>query len=183
MVSETELLTRVGEGDRDAFRALVERLGPQALALATRVTNNRDLAEEALQEAFAAVWMKAGKFDTSKGGVRQWIFTFVHHKAVDVVRREQTASRVAEVAPEPQAADDPERLGWMSDRRDRVMKAVQQLSPSQAEAINLAYFGGLTYRQVAEKLEIPEGTAKSRLRDGLLTLRGLLETQGVDWSS
>lgn len=182
MVSESELLTRTGEGDREAFRALVERLGPQGLALARRVTNNKDLAEEALQEAFAAVWIKAGRFDSTKGGVRQWVFTLVHHKAVDAVRREQTATRVAEVAPEPAPADDPEQMGWMADRKERVEKAMAELSPLQREAINLAYFGGLTYREVAVKLGVPEGTAKSRLRDGLLTLRGLLETHGVDWS-
>jgi RNA polymerase sigma-70 factor (ECF subfamily) len=67
----------------------------------------------------------------------------------------------------------------MSDRRDRVMRAVSELSPAQREAIMLAYFGGLTYRQVAERLEIPEGTAKSRLRDGLMTLRGLMERYGI----
>lgn len=180
---EAVLLGRIRGGDREAFRSLVERLAPQALALAVRVTANRDLAEEAMQEAFTDVWLKAGRFDASRGGVRQWIFTLVHHKAVDAVRRERSASRTEKQGWEPGAADDPEEMGVMADRRAMVAKALAQLSPSQREAISLAYFGGLTYREVAEALKIPEGTAKSRMRDGLLTMRGLLDTQGIDWST
>lgn len=176
------LLRRIGGGDREAYRALVERLGPQAFGLARRLTNNRELAEEALQEAFVDVWRRAGRFDPQRGGVRQWVFTIVHHKAVDAVRRERASARVSEEqnAPMPAMPDDPETLGWMTDRRERVRKAMEELSPVQREAIELAYFGGLTYRQVAEHLEIPEGTAKSRLRDGLITLRGIMETFGVE---
>jgi RNA polymerase sigma-70 factor (ECF subfamily) len=104
----------------------------------------------------------------------------VHHKAVDAVRRERALSDVSSKGPEPVAAPDPEEVGVASDRRARVIKAVGQLPGAQREAIMLAYFGGRTYREVAEELKIPEGTAKSRLRDGLMNLRGLLERQG--WS-
>lgn len=179
-IDESFLLAQIADGDRDSFRVLVEKLGPQALALALRVTAARDIAEEAMQEAFTDVWLKASNFDRKRGGVRQWVFTLVHHKAVDAVRRERSANRVAEVYPETTRDGDPEEAGWLADRRDRVRKALDELSPAQREAINLAYFGGLTYRQVAQHLGIPEGTAKSRLRDGLLTLRGLLETQGIE---
>lgn len=127
------------------------------------------------------VWGKAGRFDPQRGGVRQWMFTIVHHKAVDAVRRERASARVIEKqnVPMPAVPDDPEALGWMTDRRERIRKAMDELSPIQREAIELAYFSGLTYRQVAEHLEIPEGTAKSRLRDGLITLRGIMEAFGV----
>lgn len=180
--SEVTLLRRIGGGDREAYRALVERLGPPAFGLARRITNNPELAEEALQEAFVDVWRKAGRFDPQRGGVRQWVLTLVHHKAVDAVRRERSAARVSEMqnAPMPAPSDDPETYGWMADRRERIRKAMDELSPIQREALELAYFGGLTYRQVAEHLEIPEGTAKSRLRDGLITLRGIMETFGVE---
>lgn len=177
---EGELLLRVGTGDREAYRLLVGRLGPPALALASRITANRDLAEEAVQDAFLEIWRRAKKFDPKRGGVRSWIMTVVHHKAVDAVRRERAVSRVAGDVPLPDVGPDPEERGVEADRRIRVRKAMEQLSPAQREAISLAYFGGLTYRQVAERLEIPEGTAKSRLRDGLLTLRGLMETYGIE---
>lgn len=175
------LLSAVAGGDRVAYRELIEKLGPYALALATRVTRNRALAEEAVQDAFTDVWMKASKFDRKRGGVRQWVMSLVHNKSVDVVRREASANRLAEHIPEPSSAPDPEQEGILSDRRRRIENAVRQLSEVQREAIELAYFDGLTYRQVAERLQVPEGTAKSRLRDGLITLRGLMDTAGVEW--
>ena len=178
MADDVALLRRIQDGDRRAFRDLTERLAPAALAVATRVTANRDIAEEAVQEAFVDVWRQCERYDVSRGGLRQWVMSVVHHKAVDAVRRERAVNDVSAKAPEPLAAPDPEELGVASDRRARVIKAVGQLAAAQREAIMLAYFGGRTYREVAEELGIPEGTAKSRLRDGLMNLRGLLERQG-----
>ena len=179
MREDVALLRRIQVGDKGAFRDLADKLAPSALAVATRVTANRALAEEAVQEAFVDVWRKCERYDARKGGLRQWILAVVHNKAVDAVRRERAAADVAVLGPEPVAPPDPEESGWMSDRRTRVRKAVDQLSPAQREAVMLAYFGGLTYREVAVELGIPEGTAKSRLRDGLMTLRGLLERHGI----
>jgi RNA polymerase sigma-70 factor (ECF subfamily) len=186
MREDVALLRRIQDGDKGAFRDLAAKIAPAAMAVATRVTANRDLAEEAVQEAFVDVWRKCDRYDVRKGGLRQWVLGVVHHKAVDAVRRERAITDVSPKGPEPVAAPDPEEAGWMSDRRKRVLKAIEQLSPAQREAIMLAYFGGLTYRQVAEQLRIPEGTAKSRLRDGLMTLRGLLERHGLEsdgWST
>ena len=179
MREDVALLRRIQDGDKGAFRDLASRLAPSALAVATRVTANRDLAEEAVQEAFVDVWRTCDRYDVRKGGLRQWILAVVHNKAVDAVRRERAAANVGPQGPEPVPAPDPEESGWTSDRRRRVAKAVSELSPAQREAIQLAYFGGLTYREVAVRLGIPEGTAKSRLRDGLMTLRGLLERHGI----
>ncbi len=179
MREDVALLRRIQDGDKGAFRDLAAKLGPSALALATKVTANRDLAEEAVQEALVDVWRNCDRYDVRRGGLRQWVLSVVHHKAVDAVRRERSASDVGPKGPEPLPAPDPEERGWMADRRARVLKAIEQLSPAQRDAIMLAYFGGLTYRQVAEQLQIPEGTAKSRLRDGLMTLRGLLERHGI----
>jgi RNA polymerase sigma-70 factor, ECF subfamily len=178
VVEEAALLRRIQGGDRHAFRDLTERLAPTALAVATRVTSNRDLAEEAVQEAFVDVWRKCERYDSARGGLRQWVLAVVHHKAVDAVRRERAATDASRSVPEPAASPDPEAHGIASDRRTRILRAVRELSPAQREAIMLAYFGGLTYREVAAQLRIPEGTAKSRLRDGLMNLRGLLERQG-----
>lgn len=177
---ETKLLRRVARGDRRAYRELVECYAPSGLALARRVTKDADLAEEALQEAFVDVWRRAARFDPARGQARSWVLAIVHHRAVDAVRREQSATRLGDEAPTPAPADDPEELSVMSDRRMRVLAAVKELSEVQREAIMLAYFEGLTYRQVAERLGVPEGTAKSRLRDGLINLRGSMEAHGVE---
>jgi RNA polymerase sigma-70 factor, ECF subfamily len=179
MQDDTALLRRIQDGDKEAFQTLADRLAPNALALATRVTANRHLAEEAVQEAFLDVWRRCDRFDSKRGGLRQWVLGVVHHKAVDAVRRERSAAQLSSKGLDPMPPPDPEESGWLADRRTRVARAVGDLSPAQREAVMLAYFGGLTYRQVAERLGIPEGTAKSRLRDGLMTLRGLLERHGI----
>ena len=175
------MLRLIANGDRAAFRELVDDVGPRALALAIRVTANRQLAEEAVQEAFLDVWTKAGRYDASRGGLRQWVLTLVHHKAVDAVRRESVAARMSAQAPLPDTVDDPELLGVAADETVRVRKSLGALPDDQRRAIELAYFDGLTYREVADHLHIPEGTAKSRLRTGLAALRGLLESNGVVW--
>jgi RNA polymerase sigma-70 factor (ECF subfamily) len=179
MAEDLALLRRIQDGDKDAFRDLAERLTPTALAVANKVTANRDLAEEAVQEAFVDVWRKSERFDAGRGGLRSWVLSVVHNKAVDAVRRERAATDVTQKAPEPAPGPDPEEAGLAADHRSRVLRAINDLSPAQRDAVMLAYFGGLTYRQVAERLGIPEGTAKSRLRDGLTTLRGLFERHGV----
>lgn len=179
MRDDVALLRRIQDGDKAAFRDLADRLAPSALAVATRVTANRDLAEEAVQEAFVDVWRTCDRYDVRKGGLRQWVLGVVHHKAVDAVRRERSSADVGPKGPDPVPPPDPEESGWMADRRARVQKAVSQLPAAQREAIALAYFEGLTYRQVAQRLGVPEGTAKSRMRDGLMTLRGLLERHGI----
>jgi len=175
------MLQLIASGDRVAFRELVDEVGPRALSLAIRVTANRQLAEEAVQEAFVDVWTKAGRYDASRGGLRQWVLTLVHHKAVDAVRHESVAARTSAQAPLPDAVDDPELLGVAADETVRVRKSLEALPADQRRAIELAYWNGLTYREVAQHLEIPEGTAKSRLRMGLAALRDHLERNGVTW--
>jgi RNA polymerase sigma-70 factor (ECF subfamily) len=179
MADEPGLIRRLQAGDKRAFRDLAERLAPTALSVATRVTANRDIAEEAVQEAFVDVWRKAERYDSKRGGLRSWVLAVVHNKAVDAVRRERTATDASSKVPEPAPSVDPADETLEADMRGRVREAVDALPSAQREAIMLAYFGGLTYRQVAERLDIPEGTAKSRLRDGLMNLRVQLERRGV----
>src|ERR1044071_6632448 len=100
MRDDVELLRRIQDADTSAFRDLAARLAPSALAVATRVTSNRDLAEEAVQEAFVDVWRQCDRYDVRRGGLRQWVLGVVHHKAVDAVRRERAASDVGPKGPE-----------------------------------------------------------------------------------
>ena len=172
-----QLLVDAAAGDQLAFSALVERIRPQALRVARGVVRDPSIAEEVAQEVLTEVWLKADRFDPAKGTVVGWVATLTRRRAVDRVRSEQAGrdrddrvARRSQVREVDVVADEVElRLEhW------QVRRALTELSERQREAIELAYFAGHTYRDVARVLGIPEGTAKSRLRDGLLRLREVL---------
>jgi RNA polymerase sigma-70 factor, ECF subfamily len=173
-----ELLVATAGGDQRAFAALYDRLSPQVLGVALRVLRDRALAEEVSQEVLVEVWRKADRFDPTRGSAAGWVATLTHRRAVDRVRSEQ-ASRDRD--DRVQRRDEARAVDDVSDTVERrldhwqVRQALSVLSERQREAVELAYFKGHTYREVAEVLGIPEGTAKSRLRDALLRLRGSLE--------
>jgi RNA polymerase sigma-70 factor, ECF subfamily len=173
-----ELLVAVAGGDTRAFGVLYDRVTPQVLGVALRVLRDRSLAEEVTQEVMVEVWRKATRFDPERGTASGWITTLAHRRAVDRVRSEQ-ASRDRD--DRVSRRDEPRAFDQVADevqvRLDhwQVRRALAELTDRQREAIELAYFGGHTYRDVAKVLGIPEGTAKSRLRDGLLRLRQALE--------
>ncbi len=171
------LLARVVAGDQRAFVALFDRHGSQALGLALRICNNRTIAEDVVQESFLSIWQRAARFDPARGSVAAYLFSAVHNKAVDAVRHEASLRRRDEAHVDPAtetAGDEVVEAAWIGVRRSEVGSAVARLSPVQREALELAYFEGLTYSEVARKLRIPLGTAKTRLRDGILQLRTLL---------
>jgi RNA polymerase sigma-70 factor, ECF subfamily len=173
-----DLLVRVGQGDERAFAELFELVSSQVLGVSLRVLRDRALAEEVSQEVMVEVWKKADRFDPDRGSASGWITTLTHRRAVDRVRSEQAGrdrdDRVSR-------RDEPRAFDAVADEVEvrldhwQVRQAMASLTDRQREAIELAYFGGHTYRDVARVLDIPEGTAKSRLRDGLLRLRESLE--------
>ena len=174
---DRSLLRRVVRGDQGAFSSLYDRYGASAFGLALKICNNRALAEDVVQEAFLSIWQRAGRFDPDRGSVASYLFAAVHNKAVDAVRHEESLRRreggVAEFAAES-GGEEVVEAAWLGVRRKEVRSAVSRLSPIQREALELAYFEGLTYSEVAEKLGVPLGTAKTRLRDGMIRLRALL---------
>ncbi|WP_211262324.1 ECF RNA polymerase sigma factor SigK [Nitriliruptor alkaliphilus] len=173
-----ELLVAVGGGDTTAFAALYERVTPQVLGVALRVLRDRALAEEVAQEVMVEVWRKADRFDPDRGSASGWVTTLAHRRAVDRVRSEQASrDRDDRVSRRDQPREYDDVADEVQVRLDhwQVRRAMAELTVRQREAIELAYFGGHTYRDVAAVLGIPEGTAKSRLRDGLLRLRHALE--------
>jgi RNA polymerase sigma-70 factor (ECF subfamily) len=177
-VTDEQLLVRAASGDRVAFASLYDRVVSQVIGVALRVLRDRALAEEVAQEVLVEVWQKAARFDPEKGSAAGWIVTFAHRRAVDRVRSEQAArDRHDRVA----TRDQQRSFDVVSDAVEQrlehwqVREAVARLTERQREAVELAYFGGYTYREVARVLAIPEGTAKSRLRDALARLRTLLE--------
>lgn len=177
-VSTEELMVATAAGDRYAFSELYDRLVPTVIGVATRVLRDRALAEEVAQEVMVEVWSKADRFEADRGSAAAWVATFAHRRAIDRVRSEQASrDRIDRVATRDRerAFDVVAEEVEVSLEHWQVRQALQTLSDVQREAIELAYFSGYTYRDVAAVLGIPEGTAKSRLRDGLARLRAALE--------
>jgi RNA polymerase sigma factor (sigma-70 family) len=177
---DRELIRRLRHGDEDAFRGLFGRYAPSAKALAQRVVRQSNLAEEIVQEAFLAVWRNPDAYDADLGSVRSWLMGMVHHRAVDLIRREEAYRRRAEdsiplvIAEEADHADDVvEALGLPQERRV-VRAALDELPPEQRDIITLMYFDGLTQSQIAQKTGLPLGTVKSRTLLGMRRLRAAL---------
>lgn len=182
---ESDLLGGLSAGDQQALAALYDRYGNAALGLAFKVCGNRAIAEDIVQEAFLALWQKPDSFDATRGSAGSFLMGIVHHKAVDAVRREASVHRREEnFAAEPQGSSEDEvvEAAWIAMRKKKVLAALRQLSPVQREALELAYLQGLTYSDVAARLNIPLGTAKTRMRDGMIRMRTLLGQSEVTGS-
>jgi RNA polymerase sigma-70 factor (ECF subfamily) len=173
---EAALLVRIREKDERAIEALYSRYSGPLYSLAYQVTGADRFAQDVVQEVFVAVWKDAARFDPSRGAVSSWLFALARHKAIDLVRKEQNVRKhTADVDLEfHEADDDVDQEAWLRLRRDTVRAAIQQLPEAQRTALELAFFAGLTHVEVAEKLDIPLGTAKTRIRTALLKLRDIL---------
>lgn len=181
LVSDAQLIVGIANGDQRCLAKLYDRYGGSALGLAWKVCGNRTIAEDVVQEAFLSIWQRPGTFDSRRGTAESFLLGIVHHKAVDAVRRESSVHRREEqFAAEPLELieNDVVEAAWLSMRRQNVRNALKQLSDVQREALELAYLHGLTYNDVAKRLGIPLGTAKTRMRDGMIKLRALLSPGG-----
>ncbi|MFZ4718462.1 MAG: ECF RNA polymerase sigma factor SigK [Ilumatobacteraceae bacterium] len=168
-----ELLQRAGRGDQAAFAELFDELSPMVHGVVRKVVRDPAISEEVTQEVFVELWRLAARFDGSRGSARAWAATLAHRRAIDRVRSEQSSRERQErdaqqVAPSHDVVAAEVELGL---EQVRVRRALSQLSELQREAVELAYFGGHTYREVAVLLGVAEGTVKSRIRDGLIRLR------------
>jgi RNA polymerase sigma factor (sigma-70 family) len=175
-LSDEAVVALCARSDESALAELYDRYGGTAFGLAFRVLRDDALAEDAVQEAFLAIWRGAPSYVPERAKASTWILTFVHRRAVDIVRREQR--RRVEPLPEidPRGSEgSAEDVAWLRLERERVQAALSQLPDQQREAIELAYYGGFTQSQLAERLGEPIGTIKSRMFMGLARLRELLE--------
>jgi RNA polymerase sigma-70 factor, ECF subfamily len=177
-LSDEALVALVARADDSALAELYDRFGHVAYGLALRVVRDPALAEDAVQEAFLAIWRSAARFVPERAKASTWILTLVHRRAVDVVRREEPRrTEPLEAAPQP-SANLTEDEAWLRLRRSRVQEALRRLPDQQREALELAYFGGFTQSELAERLGEPLGTIKSRMFTGLARLRELLADTG-----
>ena len=173
-LSDEALVALAARSEQSALAELYDRYGRAAYGLAYRVLRDPSLAEDAVQEAFLDVWRQADRFVPERARASSWLLTFVHRRAVDVVRREERRrTDPIESAPEPGGATA-EDEAWLRLERERVQDALRQLPDAQREAIELAYYGGFTQTELAERLGQPVGTIKSRMFNGLARLRELL---------
>ncbi len=179
--SDAALVVAIGRWREDALAEVYRRHGGAAFALARRLLNDQQLAEEVLQEVFLRLWNTPERFDPERGSLRAYLLAQTHGRAVDLLRSEVSRRRreEREARESPTFGDDIEREVIDLTVSEKVKEVVAGLPPDERKAIELAYFGGHTYRQVAVMLEAPEGTVKSRIRSGLRRLRKDLAEAGV----
>lgn len=178
-LSDEAVVALLARSDESALAELYDRFGRVAYGLANRILRDEKLAEDAVQEGFLAAWRNADRFMPERGKASTWLLTLVHRRAVDLVRREdrrraEPLSESIEPGPSYSAEED----AWLRFERERVQLALKQLPDQQREALELAYYGGFSQTELAERLGQPVGTIKSRMFTGLARLRELLADPG-----
>ena len=172
--SKEELLGRVARGDETAFGDLYDQMAPRVLGLVKRLLVDHAQSEEVTQEIFLEIWQSASRYEAQRGGASTWILTMAHRRAVDRIRSSQAGrDRDTKIGIRDLAVEYDNVSETVETRmeHERVEKAMSRLTELQRQAISLAYYGGLSHSEVAERLHIPLGTVKTRLRDGMIRLR------------
>ena len=181
--ADSALAARLMARDETALRETIDLYGGIVHGMATRVLAEPGLAEEVAQDVFLVLWRRPGAFDPERGSLKTFLVSIARNKAIDLVRREEGHKRVRDsLINALDASSDSPRFDTEVEGRTDMKNALNRLSTVQREAITLAYFGGRTYREVAVELGVAEGTAKTRLRDGLGKLRDMLskEREGAE---
>lgn len=177
---DADLVDAVARGDQAALAAIYNRLAPAVHGTALRVLGDHGRSEEITQAVFLALWQGPERYDPTRGSLRALLVSMAHHRAVDVLRSEQSRQRREDrygrgrVPPMSDAVGD---AICADERVTAVRRAVADLDPEQRQVIELAYFGGRTYREVSRELALPEGTVKSRIRRGVERLRHALPSK------
>jgi RNA polymerase sigma-70 factor, ECF subfamily len=182
--SESELMRQVAAGEIGGLETLYDRYHSMAYALALRITTETGLAEDVVQDSFLGLWRNAGRYAQERGSVRGWLLAIVRHRAIDALRRQRASVALGEEPDDalPSMLTLPDIWPEVAGRLDgeSVRRAILLLPPAQRDVIELAYFDGLTQREIAERTGAPLGTVKSRMRLGLVALRVQLTGQYDD---
>lgn len=169
-LDDADLAARVADGDESALEAIYREYGGAVGFVAKKILRDEGLAEDIVQEVFVSFWKTPERFDPTRGSLRTFLLMVAHRRAVDVVRSEEARSRRQEASPAPETGIALEEEMLARDQGEQVREAVAGLSDDEMKAISLAYFGGLSYTEVARRLGEPEGTVKSRIRTGMKKL-------------
>jgi RNA polymerase sigma-70 factor (ECF subfamily) len=168
-------MSLVHDGDASAFEVIFDRHGDAAFSLAYRMCGRRAMAEDVVQEAFLSLWRSGARYNQSRGSVRSWVLSVVHHRAIDAFRRDsiRTSRDVSDegIAEQLPATERTEAEVERRDEAQQVRTALGELPADQRQVIELAYFGGFSHSQIAEMLKLPAGTVKGRMRLGLTKMR------------
>ena len=181
--TDRETMERLAGGDLGSLERLYDQYGAMSFSIAFRITGDRASAEDVVQEAFLGAWRNAARYADTRGSVKTWLLSIVHHRAIDAVRRRRpTAELPGTEANVPAPLVMPDTWAEISAAldRDTVRAALDMLPAVQRNAIELAYFGGLTQTEIAERTGVPLGTVKGRMRLGLDGLRAAMLAMGVD---
>ena len=176
--ADRAVLVRLANGELDALEELYDRYKTMAYSIAFRITNDATVAEDVVQDAFLGAWRNAARYIEGRGSVKTWLLAIVHHRAIDAVRRRRPTTDLPDAdLPPPEALRLPDVWADVAATldADTVQGALATLSDVQREAIELAYYGGLTQQEIAERTATPLGTVKSRMRLGLLAMRRHIE--------
>lgn len=184
--SDADLLASVRLGDRDAFHALYSRFAPELLALCVRILHSRDDAEDAVADIFWEVWQRRERYDASRGAPRTYLMTLGRSRAIDRLRshaarpdmNEKRRSDVADML--ASAGPAPDDSAASAELRGRVASALGELNQRQREAMELAYYEGMSHQQIADRLAAPLGTVKTHIRQGLAKLRSALRVRRAE---
>ena len=185
-LSDVDLIGQASQGDARALEVLYDRYSRVVFSFALRIINDQQIAEELLQEVFFRAWQQGGTFRSSKGTFLTWLLSITHNMAIDEVRKRKRRPQRSDI-------DDPELVlagvadggpsvedeVWSRALRERIARALDTLPDAQREAIELAYFRGMTHREIADTLDEPLGTIKTRMRLGMQKLRDQLDGSEV----
>ena len=185
-IADEQLVEKVANGDASALEALYDRYVRQCFGLALRIVGEPALAEEVVQEVFTKFWVKPANYSAEKGKFASWLLSLVHHRCIDELRRKSRTTVSLEhpeagsvLDREPSKEMDLDDQAILKEEQAVVRDALREIAPNQRQVIELAYFKGLSQSEIAAKLGQPLGTVKTRTRQGLKQLRGLLATKGL----
>lgn len=175
-------MRRICEGDDGAVAELYDRYAAMALGLAVKIVRDAQEAEDVVHDAFVAIVERADQYRAERGTVAAWLVTTVRNLALDRTRRRTRRAQITdeELRHEPaEPVQDPESLSWLAREREAVRRALEKLSPAQRQTLEIAFFEGLSYPEIAEREKIPLGTVKSRAARALAALRAALEGEAL----